>query len=252
MTSQIQENMSTDLVESNCFYAMYAMTESWETFVRDYHTFVDPEGSLKWFNLIMYNPSHLYNNLTVGYEMCDVYQQVERISGSLSGDWAGLADGVALDVTFMVTDGRPELIDMVADFTCPEVAAALRLAEDIATGGTIDKITTTVGDVKETVKDVNTVKASIDDWDDDEDEDDDDLTPEEIAAKVKKAAAMANTAVDIASGAEEKINNTQDTINDITDKVNKAKNIFDNISSCDINWYKGGQKLGNVMSRLFN
>jgi uncharacterized protein YoxC len=117
--------------------------------------------------------------------MCDVYQQIERLSGSLSGDWAGMADGVSSNVSFMVTDGRPELIDMVADFTCPEVADALRLANDVATGDTINKITTTVGDVNETVKDVNTVKASIDDWDDDEDEDEDeDLTPEEIAAKV--------------------------------------------------------------------
>ena len=61
-------NVGSNLVESNCFYALYGMVDSWDTLVFDFNHFISPEGEVKWFNLVGYNPTHIMNNFAVSYE----------------------------------------------------------------------------------------------------------------------------------------------------------------------------------------
>ncbi len=56
------------LTESNCFYALYGLTDSVSELVDDFNNFVDPAGEAKWFNFIAYNPMHIFNNTSVAYE----------------------------------------------------------------------------------------------------------------------------------------------------------------------------------------
>jgi hypothetical protein len=62
------EIMAGELVESNCFYAMYGMIDSVDVLMSDFNNFIDPAGEIKWVNFIMYNPMHIVNNAFVGYE----------------------------------------------------------------------------------------------------------------------------------------------------------------------------------------
>ena len=64
---------AANLVESNCFYAMYGMMESVDQLLYDFDNMVDPAGEVLWFNMVLYNPVTIFNNVSVGYEMCDVY-----------------------------------------------------------------------------------------------------------------------------------------------------------------------------------
>lgn len=63
----------SNLVESNCFYGMYGLMESIDQLMFDFNNIVDPAGEIKWFDMVFYNPISILNNVSVGYEMCDVY-----------------------------------------------------------------------------------------------------------------------------------------------------------------------------------
>lgn len=64
---------ASNLVESNCFYGMYGLIESVDQLMFDFNNIIDPSGEAQWFNLVVYNPISILNNVSVGYEMCDVY-----------------------------------------------------------------------------------------------------------------------------------------------------------------------------------
>lgn len=119
---------SGSLVESNCFYAMHGLLESVKQLNFDMGVkkemvdgvettsmnIVDDSGEVKWFNMVLYNPLHIVNNVSVGYEMCDVYTQFERLSGLFSMDWALLGSYVATDLTYFLT---PEGSDKLKEIT---------------------------------------------------------------------------------------------------------------------------------------
>jgi len=64
----VPNNAKGDLVESNCFYAMYGLNDSIDELLNDFEHFITPVGEVKWFNLVGYNPIHILNNVAVGYE----------------------------------------------------------------------------------------------------------------------------------------------------------------------------------------
>lgn len=52
---------------------MYGLMESVDQLMFDFNNIIDPAGEVKWFDMVFYNPISILNNVSVGYEMCDVY-----------------------------------------------------------------------------------------------------------------------------------------------------------------------------------
>jgi len=91
----------------------------------DFNNIVDPSGEIGWFNLAVYNPIAIVNNTTVGYEMCDVYSQFDKLSGMFGGDFALMSDYLATDLVFFFTDdGIKAITDMTSLITCGASDAA--------------------------------------------------------------------------------------------------------------------------------
>jgi len=110
-----EDLLAKEMVESNCFYAMYGMMDSVDVLLSDFNNFIDPAGELKWMNLIAYNPSHIINNVMVGYEMCEGYVQIERLMGLASMDWALMGQSLGTDLTYLLVDAAPEFKAIAAE-----------------------------------------------------------------------------------------------------------------------------------------
>jgi len=98
---------------------------------------VDDSGEVKWFNMVLYNPLHIVNNVSVGYEMCDVYTQFERLSGLFSMDWSLLGSYVSTDLVYFLTpegaDKLKEITDLVGCDGLSEAVGGIAKTVDAAT-----------------------------------------------------------------------------------------------------------------------
>lgn len=139
MTNKALNEIGPELIESNCFYSLYGLVDSADKLVYDWNNFVDPAGSINWFNLVGYNPVHILNNVTVNYEMCDVYTQFERLTGNLSGDWPQIGDILATDITYLALESKDSFEEITKTFTCPTV-------DDILNGDLTSSATSAVKD----------------------------------------------------------------------------------------------------------
>lgn len=131
------EILAGDMVESNCFYALYGLIDSFDVLVADVNTFIDPAGEIKWLNLIEYNPSHIMNNFFVSYEMCEVYTQIERLMALASLDFALLGQTLGTDITYLFTDGSA-MREKFMSFLEPCLDALQENAIDAAAGIAVD------------------------------------------------------------------------------------------------------------------
>lgn len=81
------------VVMSNCFYALKGVIGSIETLVYDWQNMGKYSGEYNWFNLI-FDPLHILGDATVAYEMCNIYEDLDKIVGLLSMDWGLLSEQV--------------------------------------------------------------------------------------------------------------------------------------------------------------
>lgn len=115
--------MAGEMVESNCFYAMYGLADSFDVLLSDLSNFIDPAGEIKWLNFIMYNPSHIINNVMVGYEMCEGFTQIERVMGMFSLDFALMSQSLGTDFIYILTEYKPRLMKLL-EFAKPCLESA--------------------------------------------------------------------------------------------------------------------------------
>lgn len=131
LASAADNLLASEMVESNCFYSMYGLVDSVDVLVNDFSNIVDPAGELKWVNLILYNPSHIVNNFMVGYEMCEVYTQVERLMGLFSLDWALLAQSIGTDLVYLLGESAGDFEAIAAEMM-PCLQNAVQVGLDLA------------------------------------------------------------------------------------------------------------------------
>jgi hypothetical protein len=141
-----EEILAGDMVESNCFYAMYGLMDSVDVLAADFNNFIDPAGEIKWLNLIEYNPSHILNNFFVGYEMCEGYTQVERLMALTSLDFALLGQTLGTDITFLFSDGKA-MKEKLMSFAEPCLDALQENAIDAATDIALDAAGQAIDDI---------------------------------------------------------------------------------------------------------
>jgi hypothetical protein len=98
---------------SNCFYAMKGIVDSVEVLLYDWKYIRQWSGEIKWFNVFVYDPIHILGDTTVLYEMCNVYEDLDKLTGVLSMDWGLL--GTLL--TTMTINLAYEARDMLVDIT---------------------------------------------------------------------------------------------------------------------------------------
>lgn len=79
---------------SNCFYAMKGFIQSIEIIVYDFQSLGTISGEYNWFNFIIFDPLHTVGEVTVLYEMCNVYNDLDKLTGLFSMDWGLLGTAV--------------------------------------------------------------------------------------------------------------------------------------------------------------
>jgi len=72
---------------SNCFYAVKGIIGNIETLISDFKNLGKRSGEYNWFNIVFYDPIHIIGDLTVCYEMCNVYEDLDKLTGLFSMDW---------------------------------------------------------------------------------------------------------------------------------------------------------------------
>jgi len=58
-----------------------------ETLIYDFNSLGTVSGEYNWFNIVIFDPLHLVGELTVLYEMCNVYNDLDKLTGLFSMDW---------------------------------------------------------------------------------------------------------------------------------------------------------------------
>jgi len=201
----------SNLVESNCFYSMYGLMESVDQLMYDFDNIIDPSGEALWFNLVVYNPLAILNNTSVGYEMCDVYAQFDKLSGMFSGDFALMGDYLATDMVYFFTEeGTTAVTNMSSLISCG------------ATDGLTDSITKIAGQVGDAVADGQAIANG-------------DVPSDE--AGWDTAVADGESAIDGAAGT-------------IGDAAKIAADAAAAAAECNPNFYKIGIQTGNILSKI--
>lgn len=85
------ESIRESQVMSNCFYALKGVIGSVDTLIYDAKNMGKYSGQYNWFNMI-FDPLHVLGDLCVAYEMCNIYEDLDKIVGILSLDWGLLAE----------------------------------------------------------------------------------------------------------------------------------------------------------------
>lgn len=89
---------------SNCFFALYGMTDSIDGLVNDAKSLTATSGSVNWFNIVGYSPIHLLGNLSVTYEYCGGYQYLDQFTSYGSLDYGFMSERFSRQVTYYMTE----------------------------------------------------------------------------------------------------------------------------------------------------
>jgi len=59
--------------------------------IEDYHGLGSRRGTYNWWNIVFFDPLHILGDTTVIYEMCNVYEDLDKLTGIFSLDYGLLA-----------------------------------------------------------------------------------------------------------------------------------------------------------------
>lgn len=112
---------------SNCFYAVKGIIGSVETLIYDFKNLGRNSGEYNWFNIIFYDPLHILGDFTVCYEMCNVYEFLDKMTGLMSLDWGLLGEQVTNISVYLGLEAKELLEDIAYNMgeDCLEDAVAL-------------------------------------------------------------------------------------------------------------------------------
>ena len=106
------------VVLTNCFASMYSYMTTLDVaaFNRQHISGLE-EGSNKYMDVLLLDPTHILTDLVVNYEMCEVGMIVDQFKGMASLDWAAVADNMSREalVLFMEMPGATEQMAKLAD-----------------------------------------------------------------------------------------------------------------------------------------
>jgi len=108
----IGDIQQTSQTMSNCFYAMKGIIDSVEVLLYDWKYIRQFSGEIKWFNVFVYDPIHILGDTTVLYEMCNVYEDLDKLTGILSMDWGLLGTLLTTMTINLAYEARDLLIDI--------------------------------------------------------------------------------------------------------------------------------------------
>ena len=73
LTRDIGIDFTTTHIElTNCYAATFAIIEDIEIFMYNIQTVFDEPGSVKWFDVLAMDPIHIFMDMTVEWQMCDM------------------------------------------------------------------------------------------------------------------------------------------------------------------------------------
>ena len=122
------------VVLTNCFASTYSYMSTLDTaaFNRLNISGIE-EGSNKYMDVLLLDPTHILTDLVVNYEMCEVGMIVDQFKGMASLDWAAVADNMSREalVLFMEMPDATDQMAKLADAAECTAAAAKKVAEEI-------------------------------------------------------------------------------------------------------------------------
>lgn len=102
---------------TNCFASTYALLEDFEVSAYNLKTFASEPGTLKIFDALLMDPSHIVMDLTVEWEMCNCAGILGQFKNMAGGDYASIADNLTREllVIFMESpEDRKTIQDIMA------------------------------------------------------------------------------------------------------------------------------------------
>jgi len=111
---------------TNCFAATFALLEDFETSAYNLKTFASESGTLKFFDTLILDPSHILADLTVEYEMCEVASIFAQYKGMIGGDYAAVSDNLSREILVIAVESpeaRKTIQDVYASSKCIADAA---------------------------------------------------------------------------------------------------------------------------------
>lgn len=98
---------------SNCFYAVKGVIGSIETLVYDFNNLGKTSGEFNWWNIVLFDPLHILGDFTVCYEMCNVYEDLDKLTGLFSMDWGLLGNSLTNAAIYIGYEAKDLLLDIV-------------------------------------------------------------------------------------------------------------------------------------------
>jgi hypothetical protein len=103
------------------------MIGSVEQLVYDFKNLGKYSGEYNWFNVIFYDPLYIAGDFTTVYEMCNVYEVLDKLTGIFSLDWGLLAEQLTNIAVYMGMEAMDMLDDIAKNMgeNCIEGAVAI-------------------------------------------------------------------------------------------------------------------------------
>lgn len=79
---------STSNVQNQCFLAVFSTIEQMDYLGQDYKRWRE----FKYFNVLVYDPVHIWNNMAASFEYCNGYLWFSQARLFLSGDYGFIAE----------------------------------------------------------------------------------------------------------------------------------------------------------------
>jgi len=82
----------TQAILTNCFAATYGLFTSMDIAGHNRKTITDTAGTFKGFDVLVLDPTHVFADFVVSFEMCEYEKIIAMVKNNLSLDYASIAE----------------------------------------------------------------------------------------------------------------------------------------------------------------